>query len=76
MALIPVDKDRRLVGEPQLVSRGFVYLNEAEELLSAAQKEIKRQYKRGANGLRRVLEDFFYRETHSRPVVLPHFVNV
>lgn len=76
VALIPVDKDRRLVGEPQLVSRGFVYLNEAEELLSAAQKEIKRQYKRGANDLRRVLEDFFYRETHSRPVVLPRFVNV
>jgi ribonuclease J len=76
VALIPVDKRRKLVGEPQIVSRGFVYLNEAEELLSAAQQEIKRQYKRGTHDLRRALEDFFYRETHSRPVVLPRFVHV
>ena len=76
VALIPVDKRRQLVGEPQIVSRGFVYLNEAEELISAAQNEIKQQYKRGAKDLRRALEDFFYRETHSRPVVLPRFVNV
>lgn len=76
VALIPVDKRRRLVGEPQIVSRGFVYLNDAEDLIGAAQKEIKRQYKNGAKDLRRALEDFFYRETHSRPVVLPRFVNV
>lgn len=76
VALIPVDKKKRLVGEPQIVSRGFVYLNDAEDLLSAAQEEIKRQYRRGKYDLRRSLEDFFYRETHSRPVVLPRFVNV
>ncbi len=76
VALIPVDKRRKLVGEPQIVSRGFVYLNGAEELIGAAQKEIKRQYKNGSKDLRRALEDFFYRETHSRPVVLPRFVNV
>jgi ribonuclease J len=76
VALIPVDKKKRLVGEPQIVSRGFVYLNEAEDLLSRAQKEIKQQYKRGRHDLRRALEDFFYRETHSRPVVLPRFVHV
>ena len=76
VALIPVDKKKRLVGEPQIVSRGFVYLNDAEELLGAAQKEIKRQYRRGSHDLRRGLEDFFYRETHSRPVVLPRFVHV
>lgn len=76
VALIPIDKRRRLVGEPQIVSRGFVYLNNAEALFDGAQKEIKRQYKRGADDLRRALEEFFYRETHSRPVVLPRFVNV
>lgn len=76
VALIPVDKRRKLVGEPQIVSRGFVYLNDADDLIGAAQKEIKRQYKNGSKDLRRALEDFFYRETHSRPVVLPRFVNV
>jgi ribonuclease J len=76
VALIPVNKKRQLVGEPQIVSRGFVYLNEAEELLAASREEIKRQYKRGTRNLRRALEQFFYRETRSRPVVLPRFIQV
>jgi ribonuclease J len=74
VALIPVDERQRLVGEPQLVSRGFVYLNESEDLLDAGRQEIKRQYKRGGHGVRRSLEELFYRETRSRPVVLPRFV--
>lgn len=76
VALIPIDSRRRLVGEPQIVSRGFVYMNEADELLAACREEIKRQYQRGADSVRRALEDFFYRETLSRPVVLPQFIQV
>jgi ribonuclease J len=74
VALIPVDKRQQLVGEPQIVSRGFVYLDDSEELLDASRREIRRQYKRGGRGVRRSLEELLYRETHSRPVVLPRFV--
>jgi len=76
VALIPIDAKQRLVGEPQFVSRGFVHLEEAGELLDAGRKEIKRKYKRGTRDLRQALEDFFYRETQSRPVVLPRFIRV
>ncbi|WP_119070465.1 ribonuclease J [Aggregatilinea lenta] len=76
VALIPIDSKRRLVGEPQIVSRGFVHMNEADELLAACREEIKHQYKRGANNVKRALEDFFYRETLSRPVILPQFIQV
>ncbi|HSM56707.1 MAG TPA: ribonuclease J [Candidatus Sulfomarinibacteraceae bacterium] len=76
VALIPVNQERQLAGEPQLVSRGFVYLNEAGDLLDAGREEIKRHVSRGAHNLRRELEDFFYRETRSRPVVLPRFIQV
>ncbi len=76
VALIPVNKRRRLVGEPQIVSRGFVYVNDAEELFEAGRQEIKRRYRQGTHQLRRALEDLFYRETRSRPVVLPQFVRV
>jgi ribonuclease J len=76
VALIPVNKQRQLVGEPQIVSRGFVYLNEAEELMAASREQIKQQYKRGADNLRQSLEKFFYRETQLRPVVLPRFIQV
>jgi ribonuclease J len=76
VALIPVNARRQLVGEPQIISRGFVYLKDADELLKASSKEIKRQYKRGIPHVQQALEDFFYRETHSRPVVLPRYVEV
>ncbi|HEX6386461.1 MAG TPA: ribonuclease J [Anaerolineae bacterium] len=76
VALIPVNERRQLVGEPQIVSRGFVYLNDAGDLLDAGREEIKRQYKRGAHNLQRALENFFYRETRLRPVVLPRFIEV
>ncbi len=76
VALIPVDDHNRLVGEPQIVSRGFVYLKEAEDLLAASREEIKKQHKRGTHGVQKALEDLFYRETQSRPVVLPQFIRV
>ena len=76
VALIPVNKKKQLVGEPQIVSRGFVHLDQASDLLSASRDEIKRQVKRGNHDLRRPLEDFFYRMTRSRPVVLPRFIQV
>lgn len=76
VALIPVDANNRLVGEPQIVSRGFIYLREAESLLAASCQEIKQHYQHGAHKLQRSLEDFFYRETQSRPVVLPRFIRV
>lgn len=74
VALIPVDKKQKLVGEPQFVSRGFVYLNESGKLLDKGRQQIKRHYKNGASDLRRELENFFYRETRSRPVVLPQYI--
>ena len=76
VALIPVNKKQQLVGEPQLVSRGFVHLDEAGDLLDAGRNEIKRQLMRGSRDLGRSLEDFFYRMTRSRPVVLPRFIQV
>ncbi|MGC9349481.1 MAG: ribonuclease J [Anaerolineae bacterium] len=76
VALIRINEKKQLVGEPQIVSRGFVYLNESEELLAASRKEIKRQVERGTHDLRRALGDFFYRHTRSRPVVLPQFIQV
>jgi ribonuclease J len=76
VALIPVNKKRQMVGEPQIVSRGFVHLDEAGDLLEASRKEIKRQVKKGSHDLRRSLEDFFYGKTQSRPVVLHRFIQV
>ncbi len=76
VALIPIDDRKQLVGEPQIVSRGFVYLNDAEDLMNSARREIKQQYRRGSRSVQRALEDYFYRETQLRPVVLPQYIQV
>jgi ribonuclease J len=74
VALIPVDGKKKLAGEPQFVSRGFVYLKDSGDLLDAGRQQIKRHHDQGAAKVRRALEDFFYRETKSRPVVLPRYI--
>jgi ribonuclease J len=80
VALIPVDKRNKLAGEPQIISRGFVPADSSGELLNAAVREIKQQFKRGQtvahDSVRDSLQNFLYRETKSRPVVLPSFIRV
>jgi ribonuclease J len=76
VAMIPVDKKQRLAGEPEIVSRGFVYMDGSEELMDAGRAELKRHVNRGTNDLRHAMEDFFYKKTRSRPVVLPRFIQV
>jgi ribonuclease J len=80
VALIPVNARNRLAGEPEIISRGFVPVNESHALLQAARKEIKRQYAHGQGvspeALRDSLQSFFYRETQSRPVVLPSLIRM
>jgi ribonuclease J len=80
VALIPVDSRDRLAGDPELISRGFMPAHRSERLLQAARNEIKRRAPKGspvkAADVQLALQDLFYRETQSRPVVLPSLVRV
>jgi len=76
VALIPVNEHDHLVGEPQFVSRGFVDLKEADNLLDASREEIKQNHRKGSHDLRRSLEDLFYQHTQLRPVVLSRYIQV
>lgn len=86
VAVIRVNGKNRLAGEPEIISRGFVPLDGSSDLLEAARKEIKRQFKQNGNGngkgkdpqatISETLQNFFYRETQSRPVVLPSIIRV
>jgi ribonuclease J len=80
VALIRVNSANKLVGEPEIISRGFVPVNGSSDLLQAAVKEIKQQFRRGQtvahDNVRDMLQNFFYRETQSRPVVLPSIVKI
>jgi ribonuclease J len=81
VALIPVNSRHKLAGEPEIISRGFVAVNGSRDLLQAACQEIKQRHgQRGKSvaqeTIRETLQDFFYRETHSRPVVLPSLIQI
>ncbi|MCC7362448.1 MAG: ribonuclease J [Anaerolineales bacterium] len=78
VALIPVDARNKLAGEPEIISRGFVADAASPDLFKAACREIKRQFQPGQRvaheAIRETLQNFFYRETQSRPVVLPSLI--
>jgi len=68
-----VSKSGQLVGKPEIISRGFVFVRDADELFEAAQSEIAAAAAK-ANGnlkdkIQNTLSDFFYSETKRRPMV-------
>ena len=68
-----VSKSGQLVGKPDIISRGFVFVRDADELFEAAQSEIAAAAAK-ANGnlkdkIQSTLSDFFYSETKRRPMV-------
>jgi ribonuclease J len=81
---VPVTKQHKLAGEPRILSRGFLHMDSSEDLLKAARNAVKRDLALNGNSsshkqietIRETLQDFFYRETLSRPVILSNFVHV
>ncbi len=68
-------KSGRLVNEPEIVSKGFVFVHEADQLFGDARKRIREVVaKTEKDGMRnrveRDLSKFFYNETRRRPVVI------
>ncbi len=72
--LILDQEDGHLLDDPEIITRGFVYAREADELLEATRNHI-RETLRNANGnLQREIQQsvraFLYAETRRRPMVL------
>jgi len=74
----------KLLGKPDIISRGFVFVRDADEMFAAAQEQIALAAARvngssnGTTGLRdtvqKALADFFYAELKRRPMIFA-FVN-
>jgi ribonuclease J len=76
-----------LVTSPDIISRGFVYVRESEELIHRARAEVKKAFERRAtdtppnasymkNKVREVLSDLLYQKTKRRPMVLPVLIEI
>ncbi len=84
---ITIDKiERRLLSGPDIISRGFVYEKESEELMEKARQlakttalaELKTRHDYTAikNKLRDELGDFFFQRTKRRPMVIPDIMDI
>jgi ribonuclease J len=78
-------KTNELLGEPEMISRGFVYMKESANLIKESQKVVKKTLR--SNGKVRNwlmvkekitgdLERFLFKKTARRPMVLPVIVDV
>lgn len=87
MAVLTVDKETgQPVAGPDIVSRGFVYMRDAEELLESARERVLESFV-GMNGhaadwsfvkdkIKQTLSEFLYEKTHRRPMILPVVMEV
>lgn len=88
MAVLTIDKEtgQPLAG-PDIVSRGFVYMRDAEELLESARERILESFigldgRHGSDWsfvkdkIKHTLSEFLYEKTHRRPMILPVVMEV
>lgn len=78
--------DGRVLKNPDIISRGFVYLKENQELLSEIRKRIRNIISKMNSGgldidyaknvIRDQISDFLYKKTKRRPMVLPVIIEV
>lgn len=88
VVVVAVDRETGIiVGGPDMVSRGFVYVRESEGLLEEAKERVRRtlaeQMDRNVpewavlkSSIRDVLSRYLYERTHRRPMILPIIVEV
>jgi ribonuclease J len=76
-----------IVAGPDIISRGFVYVRENEDLIESARMAVEKRLGKcrqggvrdwGAlkNAIREELRDFIYMKTRRSPVILPIFMEV
>ena len=87
MVVLTVDKETgHPIAGPDIVSRGFVYMRDSEELLESARERVLESFV-GLKGhasdwsfvkdkIKHTLSEFLYDKTHRRPMILPVVMEV
>jgi ribonuclease J len=89
MVVVSVDRaSGQLIAGPDIVSRGFVYMRQNNELIESTKETVREMFKT-VNGswtesdtafvnrkIKDTVGDFLYRETKRRPMVLPLVMEV
>lgn len=88
VVILTVDsRSGQIVTSPDIISRGFVYMRAAEDLIFKARAEVKRMFARHNQKypmnwdyikkmMREEMGEFLYHETQRRPMVIPVIIEV
>jgi ribonuclease J len=82
VVIVALDARGQVVAEPEILTRGFVAVDDSEELLTLARSRVREAIANNvphgvvASRIKEVLADFLYRQTRRRPMVLPYVVEV
>jgi ribonuclease J len=84
-----VNKQKKLVGGPEIISRGFVYMKASANLFDEIKEEVKTKYNRLdiditsktywadiRSSIRNITRDFVYTKTEKDPVIIPVVIQV
>jgi len=88
VVILTIDHETgKIITSPDIISRGFIYMRQREDLVFKARQEVKKMFARHnekypANwdyikkALRQEMGEFLYAETERRPMVIPVIIEV
>ncbi|MEW4283675.1 ribonuclease J [Priestia koreensis] len=88
LVVVTIDKaNRKIVTGPEIISRGFVYVRESEQLLREATERVEQllvdsirertiEWSSLKLGMRESLNQFLYEKTKRRPMILPIIMEI
>ncbi|MEK7211807.1 MAG: ribonuclease J [Patescibacteria group bacterium] len=88
VVIVTIDaKTGNLIGNPDIISRGFVYLRESKELIEKARAKVKKMLRDSdqrtpafedyiKNKIRNEIGAFLFSQTQRRPMILPVLIEV
>jgi ribonuclease J len=91
VVVMTIDKKRQLVGNPEIISRGFVYMKSAGDLVSSIKSYVSENFESDIqpiasnssdywstlrNNLKRNVSNFIYKKTEKEPMILPVVVQI
>ncbi|RLC37655.1 hypothetical protein DRH29_00985 [candidate division Kazan bacterium] len=88
MIVVIVNKKGKLIGNPDIISRGFVYMRDNTKMIGKTRDYIKRVFEKHTSNklpddwtniktkLRESVGDYLFKETERRPLILPIVIEV
>lgn len=87
VVILTVDQAGKIVTSPDIISRGFIYMREREDIMHGARQEVRRIFMRHNDNFPQNLEsvkrmikdgvsDYLFKETQRQPMVLPVIIQI